>query len=110
MRRSDRNRSTSSSRSRRHSSSSRAGGCSTLAPGIRRTWDNPTRTPRRNSFRCSAVAPSGNGGQALLAGQVRGVDQGAQGAGDLAGPDGPQVGLGGVLKVPEQVSVMPISA
>ena len=34
MRRSDRNRSTSASRSRRHSSSSRAGGCSALAPGI----------------------------------------------------------------------------
>jgi len=48
--------------------------------------------------------------QALVAGQVGGVDEAAQGLGDLAGPDGVRVGLGGVLDVPEQVDVMPISA
>jgi hypothetical protein len=52
----------------------------------------------------------GNGGKALVAGEARGVDQGAQRAGDLAGPDGRGVGLGGVLEVSEQVSFMPISA
>jgi hypothetical protein len=31
------------------------------------------------------------------------MDQGAQGAGDRAGPDGAGVGLGGVFQVPEQV-------
>ena len=45
-----------------------------------------------------------DGGQALVAGEVRGVDQGAQRPGDLAGPDGRGVGLGGVLEVSEQVS------
>jgi hypothetical protein len=46
----------------------------------------------------------GNGGQALVAGEVRGADQGAQRVGDLAGPDRAWVGLGGVFEVPEQVS------
>jgi hypothetical protein len=45
----------------------------------------------------------GDGGQALAAGQVGGVDQAAQGLCDLAGPDRVRVGLGGVLDVPEQV-------
>jgi hypothetical protein len=52
----------------------------------------------------------GDGGQALVAGQVGGVDQAAQGICDLAGPDGLRVGLRGVFQVPEQVLVMPISA
>jgi len=45
----------------------------------------------------------GDGGQALVAGQFGGVDQAAQGVGDLAGPDGLRIGLGGVFQVPEQV-------
>ncbi len=45
----------------------------------------------------------GDGGQALVAGEVRGVDEGAQGIGGLAGPDRAGVGLGGVFEVPEQV-------
>lgn len=45
----------------------------------------------------------GDGGQALGAGQVRGVDEGAQLAGDLAGPDGIRVGLGGVFEIPDYV-------
>ena len=52
----------------------------------------------------------GDGGQALAAGQVGGVDEAAQGVGDLAGPDRVRVGLGGVLKITQQVLVMPISA
>ena len=45
-----------------------------------------------------------DGGQALVAGEVRGVDQGAQGVSDLAGPDRAGVGFGGVCKITEQVS------
>ena len=45
-----------------------------------------------------------DGGQALVAGEVRGVDQGAQRVSDLAGPDRGGVGLGGIFQVPEQVS------
>jgi hypothetical protein len=48
--------------------------------------------------------------QAVTAGLVGGVDEAAQGADDLAGPDRARVGLGGVFQVPEQVLVMPISA
>jgi hypothetical protein len=39
----------------------------------------------------------------LVAGHVGGVDEGAQLAGDLAGPDRVRVDLGGVLEVAEQV-------
>jgi hypothetical protein len=52
---------------------------------------------------------AGNGVQALLAGGVGDVDQGAQGICDLAGPDRSGVELGGVFDVPEQVGLMPIS-
>ena len=52
-------------------------------------------------FGCGAA---GNGGQALVAGEVRGVDQGTQRVSDLAGPDRRGVGLGGVFEVSEQVS------
>ena len=45
----------------------------------------------------------GDGGQSLAAGGVRGVDEGAQLVGDLAGPDRVRVRLGGVLKVAQQV-------
>jgi hypothetical protein len=48
-------------------------------------------------------AVCGDGWQALIAGQVRLVDQTAQGVCDLAGPDRLRVGLGGVFQVPEQV-------
>jgi DNA polymerase III delta prime subunit len=44
-----------------------------------------------------------HGGQALLAGQIRLVDQGAQGVLDLPGPDRVRVGLGGVLKITKQM-------
>ena len=44
-----------------------------------------------------------DGGQALVPGHVGGVDQAAQRPGDLAGPDRVRVGLGGVLKVTQQV-------
>jgi hypothetical protein len=50
------------------------------------------------------LPPAGGGtAEALVAGGVRGVDEGAQRAGGLPGPDGLRVGLGGVLQVPEQV-------
>jgi hypothetical protein len=52
----------------------------------------------------------GDGGQSLAACEVGGVDEGAQFAGDLRGPDRVRVGLGGVLQVTQQVSFMPISA
>ena len=45
----------------------------------------------------------GDGCQALVAGHVGGVDEAAQRACDLAGPDGVRVGLGGVFKIAEQV-------
>ena len=45
----------------------------------------------------------GDGGQALVAGQVRLVDEGAEGLCDLAGPDRVRVGLGGVFEITEQV-------
>ena len=51
-----------------------------------------------------------DGGQALCAGGVRGVDQAGQRGGDLGGPGGIGVGLGGVFEVAQQVGVMPISA
>src|SRR5271157_1013567 len=51
-----------------------------------------------------------DGGQALVAGHVGGVDKGAQLTGDLGGPDRVRVGLRGVLEVTQQVLVMPISA
>src|SRR6266542_4078098 len=41
--------------------------------------------------------------QAVVAGEVGLVDEGAQLAGDLGGPDRVRVGLGGILDVPEQV-------
>ena len=44
-----------------------------------------------------------DGGQALVAGHVCGVDQAAEGTGDLAGPDRVRVALGGVLQIAEQV-------
>ena len=53
--------------------------------------------------RCSAVVSSGDGGQALVAGEVGLVDEAAQLVGDLAGPDRVRVGLGGVFKVAQQV-------
>jgi len=40
----------------------------------------------------------------LVAGGIGGVDEGAQGAGDLAWPDRAGIGLGGVFDVPQQVS------
>ena len=99
-----RNRSTSASRCLRHSSRCRAGGCLTfLPPGTRRT---------SNSAGVDAVAeqlevPGGqlarDGGQALAAGHVSGVDEGPQLTGDLGGPDRLRVGLRSVLDVPEQV-------
>ena len=79
-------------------------GCCWFGPGTRRTWDRPTVTPRRNSSRFPAVG-GGDAAKALVAGGVRGVDEGAQRAGGLPGPDGVRVGLGGVLQVPEQVWV-----
>ncbi len=48
-------------------------------------------------------AVGGDGVQALVAGQVRLVDEGAQGVRGLAGPDRIRVGLGGVLEIPEDV-------
>jgi len=103
MRRSDRNRSTSSSRSRRHSSSSRAGGCATIGAGeagVRRTG----RPGRRGGTASGAgvAAWSGNGCQALLAGEVRGVDQGLQCLGDLSGPDHAGVRTG--LRLPDRAT------
>ncbi len=61
------------------------GGCSTLAPGIRRTWgqSDADAVPEQPQVFCFGVG--GDGGKALVAGEVRGVDQGAQRAGDLAG-------------------------
>jgi hypothetical protein len=50
---------------------------------------------------CGDVA--GDRGQALVAGPIGGVDQPAQGIGDLAGPDRAGVGFGGVLAVADQV-------
>src|ERR1019366_6648588 len=44
-----------------------------------------------------------DGGQALGAGGVRGVDQALQRLGDLDGPVRVRVGLGGVLAVADQV-------
>ena len=46
----------------------------------------------------------GDDGQALAACEVGGVDEGAQFADDLPGPDRVRVGLGGVLQVTQQVS------
>ena len=105
-----RNRSTSASRWRRHSSSVRAGDCLLLAPGTRRTSNSPTVTPRRNSVRVLRGHLPGNRTHAAVAGHVGGVDEAAQRVCDLAGPDRLRVALGGVLKIPEQVDVMPISA
>jgi len=51
-----------------------------------------------------------HGAQPPVAGQVCLVDESAQGAGDLAGPDGVRAGLGGVLQVTKQMNIMPISA
>ncbi len=48
-------------------------------------------------------AVCGHGVQALVAGQVRLVDEGAQGVCGLAGPDRIRVGLGGVFEIPEYV-------
>ena len=42
-------------------------------------------------------------GQSLVACEVGGVDEGAQFAGDLPGPDRVRTGLGGVLQVTQQV-------
>ena len=50
---------------------------------------------------CDGVV--GDGGQALVAGQVRLVDEGAQLTGGLDGPNRVRVGLGGVFEIPEQV-------
>jgi hypothetical protein len=52
----------------------------------------------------------GDGGQVLVAGVIRGVDQPLQCLADLDGPMRAGVGLGGVLKITYQVLVMPISA
>src|SRR5271165_6667098 len=98
-----RNRSTSASRWRRHSSSVRAGGCLLLAPGTRPTSDSPTVTPRRNSFRCSAVICPGTTSRPWSRATLAAVDEAAQRVCDLAGPDRLRVALGGVLKIPEQV-------
>ena len=98
-----RNRSTSASRCRRHSSSVRAGGCLLLAPGTRRTCGQPDGDAAAEQRQVLGGHVGGDGGQALVAGQVGGVDEAAQGLCDLAGPDGLRVGLGGVLEVPEQV-------
>jgi hypothetical protein len=51
-----------------------------------------------------------DGGQALVPGEVGGVDEGPQLASDLAGPDRVRIGLGSVLDVAQQVGFMPISA
>ena len=73
--------------------------------------DSPAMTPWRNSVSVLRGGLVGDGGQALVAGQVGGVDQGAQGSRrDLAGPDRVRVGLGGVLKITQQMDIMPISA
>ena len=53
---------------------------------------------------------AGDGGQALAAGGVRGVDEPLQGLADLGGPVRLGVGLGGAGQVAQQVRVMPISA
>ena len=45
----------------------------------------------------------GDGGQALAAREVAGVDQAAQGFCDLAGPDRGRVRLGGVLKITKEM-------
>ena len=45
----------------------------------------------------------GHRGQALITGEVRLVDEAAQGVRDLPGPDRVRVGLGGILKVTQQV-------
>ena len=74
-----------------------------LGAGDAADLDSPTVTPRRNSLRCSAAGLAVDGGQALVTGQVRLVDEAAQPAGDLAGPDRVRVGLGGVLDVAEQM-------
>jgi len=49
-------------------------------------------------------------GLAGVAGGVPGADQAAQRPLGLDRPDGLRVALGGVLEVPDQVLVMPISA
>jgi hypothetical protein len=53
---------------------------------------------------------AGDGGQALGAGGVRGVDQALEGLADLDGPVRFGVGLGGGGQVAQDVGLMPISA
>ena len=77
-----------------------------LPPGMRRTCDRPDgdAVPEQLEVLCGHLA--GDGGQALVPGYVGGVDQAPQRPGDLAGPDRVRVGLGGVLKVTQQVGIM----
>ena len=56
---------------------------------------------------CLAV---GDGVQSLLARGVRGVDEGAERGGGLAGPDRVRVLLGSVSEVAKEMGFMPISA
>ena len=99
------NRSTSSSRSRQNSSRSRPGcwAVEFFGPGMRGTADRPTVTARRNSVISGSGRVGGDRGQAVVAGDVPGVDQAAQRPLRLGGPVRVRVGLGGVLVVPEQV-------
>ena len=102
MRRSVRNRSTSSRRSFRHSSSSRPGGRFSLLPGTRRTCDSPASTPCRNSFSSFAMLASGMAcrpcSRALFAAWMM-----ARRLPGSTGPDRVRVGLGGVLKITKEV-------
>ena len=53
---------------------------------------------------------SGHCGQAAVAGGLRGMDQAAQGASDLAWPDGAGIAFGGIRKVTKKAGLMAISA
>ena len=70
--------------------------------------------PDRSSVAQPAQQPladvGGDRDVAARAGEVGVVDQFAQRPGDLRGPDRVGIDLGGIVKITQQVSVMPISA
>ena len=103
IRRSDRKRSTSASRSCRHSSRARPGFCLAFAPGTRRTSCSPTRTADLKRRRSAAIGIAGDGVQALARACVGGVDEGPERVCGLAGPDRVRVALGAVGQVAEDV-------
>jgi hypothetical protein len=88
-------------------------GAAGLLPGVRAGDPGDLRQPdddrAAEKLQVSGGIVGGDAGQALVPGDVGGVDQRPQRLGRLAGPDGARVGLGGVFQVPEQVLVMAIS-